>query len=145
MLRHNSQLAKTAAASACLFQSQAKKRLSVRELRQSLLEVIGEKMRAEQDRVILVYRHRSGDGEWNDEQYPVRIARTPCNLGGSRAWFICPAVGCRRRVAIPTAAASSPVGAATSSPMPARARMQVDVRQGGRTGFGRGWGGSPAY
>jgi hypothetical protein len=48
MLRHNSQLAKTAAASACLFQSQAKKRLSVRELRQSLLEVIGKKRHAKQ-------------------------------------------------------------------------------------------------
>jgi hypothetical protein len=57
-------------------------------------------MRAEQDRVILIYRHRSGDAEWKDEQYPVRIVRTPCNLGGSRAWFICPAVGCGRRVAI---------------------------------------------
>jgi hypothetical protein len=57
-------------------------------------------MRAEQDRVILIYRHRSGDGEWKDEQYPVRIVRTPCNLGGSRAWFICPAAGCGRRVAI---------------------------------------------
>jgi len=39
-------------------------------------------MRAEQDRVILVYRHRSGDAEWKDEQYPVRFVRTPCNLGG---------------------------------------------------------------
>jgi hypothetical protein len=29
----------------------------------------------------------------------VRIVRT-CNLGGERAWFICPAVGCGRRVAI---------------------------------------------
>jgi|SRR5580700_3198827 hypothetical protein len=57
-------------------------------------------MRAEQDRVFLIYRHRSGDAEWKDEQYPVRIVRTPCNLGGSRAWFICPAVGCGRRVAI---------------------------------------------
>jgi hypothetical protein len=57
-------------------------------------------MRAEQDRVILIYRHRSGSGEWKDEEYPVRIVRTPCHLGGSRAWFICPAVGCRRRVAI---------------------------------------------
>ena len=57
-------------------------------------------MRAEQDRVILIYRHRSGDGEWKDEHYAVRIARTPCNLGGWRAWFICPAVGCGRRVAI---------------------------------------------
>jgi hypothetical protein len=50
--------------------------------------------------VILIYRHRSGDGEWKDEQYPVRIVRTPCRLGGSRAWFICPAVGCGWRVAI---------------------------------------------
>ncbi len=57
-------------------------------------------MRAEQDRVILIYRHRSGDAEWKDEQYAVRIVRTPCNLGGLRAWFICPAVGCGRRVAI---------------------------------------------
>jgi hypothetical protein len=57
-------------------------------------------MRAEQDRVILTYRHCSGGGDWKDEQYPVRIEWTPCNLGGSRAWFICPAVGCGRRVAI---------------------------------------------
>jgi hypothetical protein len=57
-------------------------------------------MRTEQDRVILIYRHRSGDGDWKDEQYPVRIVRTLCNLGGSRPWFICPAIGCRRRVAI---------------------------------------------
>jgi hypothetical protein len=57
-------------------------------------------MRAEQDRVVLIYRHRSGGGEWKDEQYPVRIVRTPCNLGGWRAWFICPAVGCGRRVGI---------------------------------------------
>ena len=50
--------------------------------------------------MILIYRHRSGDAEWKGEQYPVRIVRTPCNLGGLRAWFICPAVGCGRRVAI---------------------------------------------
>src|SRR2546422_8594062 len=58
------------------------------------------RMRAEQDCVILIYRHRSGGEKWKDEQYPVWIVRTPCNLGGSRAWFLCPAVGCRRRVAI---------------------------------------------
>lgn len=57
-------------------------------------------MRAEQDCVILIYRHRGGDAEWKDEHYAVRIARTQCNLGGSRAWFICPAIGCGRRVAI---------------------------------------------
>lgn len=58
------------------------------------------RMRAEHDRVILMYRHRSGGDEWKDQQYAVRIVRTPCNLGGSRAWFLCPAIGCGRRVAI---------------------------------------------
>lgn len=58
------------------------------------------RMRAEEDRVIFIYRHRSGGEEWKDEEYPVRIVRTPCNLGGTRPWFICPALGCGRRVAI---------------------------------------------
>lgn len=57
-------------------------------------------MRAGEDRVTLIYRHRSGGNEWKDEHYPVRIVRTPCHLGGSRAWFLCPALGCGRRVAI---------------------------------------------
>jgi hypothetical protein len=57
-------------------------------------------MRAEQNRIILIYFHRGSGGEWKDAQDPVPIERTPCNLGGSRAWFICPAVGCGRRVAI---------------------------------------------
>jgi hypothetical protein len=57
-------------------------------------------MRAEQGRVLLIYRHRSSGEEWKDEQYSVPIVRTPCNLGGARAWFLCPAVGCGRRVAI---------------------------------------------
>jgi len=58
------------------------------------------KMRTEHDRVVLIYKHRSGGAEWKDEQYPVRIVRTACHLGGSRPWFICPALGCGRRVAI---------------------------------------------
>lgn len=57
-------------------------------------------MRAEKDRVILVYRQRADGEEWKDEQYAVRIVRTQCNLGGSRSWFICPAAGCGRRIAI---------------------------------------------
>ena len=65
-------------------------------------------MRAEQDRVILIYRHRRGNGEWKDEQYPVYIVRTSCNFGGARAWFICPAVGCGRRVAVSAARRSGP-------------------------------------
>lgn len=57
-------------------------------------------MRAEEDRVILTYRHRNGGEDWKDEEYPVYIMRTPCNFGGTRPWFICPALGCGRRVAI---------------------------------------------
>ena len=57
-------------------------------------------VQAEDDRVILRYRYRRGDGDWKDDSYPVRIARTPCNFGGWRPWFVCPALGCGRRVAI---------------------------------------------
>ncbi len=57
-------------------------------------------VRAESDRVILSYRHRSGGGEWKSEDYPVRLDWTPCTYGESRAWFICPARGCGKRVAI---------------------------------------------
>jgi hypothetical protein len=33
-------------------------------------------------------------------EYAVWLAWTRCNFGGRRAWFLCPAIGCRRRVAI---------------------------------------------
>lgn len=56
-------------------------------------------VRAETDRVILDYRYQRGDGEWKFRNYPVRIEWTSCNFGGARAWFICPAQGCGRRVA----------------------------------------------
>jgi hypothetical protein len=56
-------------------------------------------VRTESDQVILSYRQR-GSGEWKDERYPVRLDWSPCNYGGQRAWFLCPAVGCSRRVAI---------------------------------------------
>jgi hypothetical protein len=56
-------------------------------------------VRAETDRVILDYRHQRNGSEWKSVNYPVRIEWTPCNYGGSRAWFRCPADGCTRRVA----------------------------------------------
>ncbi len=56
-------------------------------------------VRTEADRVILDYRHQRGGGEWKSQNYPVRIEWTPCNYGGTRAWFRCPAQGCGRRVA----------------------------------------------
>jgi hypothetical protein len=49
--------------------------------------------------VVLSYKARSNGDEWRDMKYPVHIHRTPCNLGGTRAWFLCPARNCGRRVA----------------------------------------------
>ena len=53
------------------------------------------------DRVILLYRHRSGLArEWEDVQEPVPLEWTACNFGGERPWFVCPGAGCGRRVAV---------------------------------------------
>lgn len=52
------------------------------------------------DSVRLSYRHRQYGGEWRDMDYPVWLAYTPCNLGGHRVWWQCPAAGCHRRVAV---------------------------------------------
>lgn len=38
--------------------------------------------------------------EFERLNYPVKLETTPCHFGGIRYWFICPAVGCGRRVAI---------------------------------------------
>lgn len=57
-------------------------------------------VRVETGRVYLTYRHQSGGGEWKVESYPLWLEWTPCNLGGQRPWFRCPARGCGRRVAI---------------------------------------------
>lgn len=53
----------------------------------------------ETGRVILDYKHRSNGGEWQLQNYPVYLDWTACNLGGQRAWFLCPSKGCGRRVA----------------------------------------------
>ncbi|MCP4994933.1 MAG: hypothetical protein GY934_14285 [Gammaproteobacteria bacterium] len=58
------------------------------------------RVQVETNHVNLIYRHRSGGGEWKDENYPVYLEWTACNLGGKRPWFFCPARGCGRRVAI---------------------------------------------
>lgn len=53
---------------------------------------------ADAQRIKLQYTvtDRSGDSEEFD--YPVRVEWTPCNFGGHRPWFRCPAQGCNRRV-----------------------------------------------
>ncbi len=58
------------------------------------------RVRTEPGRVILTYRHRSNGDEWKDESYQVNLDWSDCNLGGKRPWFLCPARGCGRRVAI---------------------------------------------
>ncbi len=48
---------------------------------------------------LLSYRYRNSN-DWVDASYPIDIEWTPCNLGGKRPWFLCPAKQCGRRVAI---------------------------------------------
>ena len=57
------------------------------------------RVRGDTDRIHLWYRHSRNGGPWTTESYAVRVVQTACHLGGSRAWFICPAVRCGRRVA----------------------------------------------
>ena len=57
-------------------------------------------LRTETDRVVLNYRSRSDGDDWQDMNYPVYLAWSGCNYGGQRAWWLCPASGCRRRVAV---------------------------------------------
>lgn len=60
-------------------------------------------LRAAPGRVVLSYRWRVADGEWQDIEEPFRIVQIPCRLGGSRPYFLCPGVvdgiACGRRVA----------------------------------------------
>jgi len=54
--------------------------------------------RSDPDQVTLTYRCRYGGGDWKAVEEPVRLTWTRCNYGGRRPWFICPRVGCGRRV-----------------------------------------------
>lgn len=51
-------------------------------------------------KVTLDYRTRPHGGEWKDMNYPVYVSWTGCNYGGQRVWWLCPARGCGRRVAV---------------------------------------------
>lgn len=56
--------------------------------------------RVEENRMVLLYRHRPSGGEWEEVEEPVYFDWTPCNYEGQRRWFICPILGCRKRVAV---------------------------------------------
>jgi hypothetical protein len=59
---------------------------------------IGVRVKAET--VTLISTHSRWDFEPRALEYAVTLERTPCNYGGERVWFRCPARGCGRRVAI---------------------------------------------
>jgi len=59
-------------------------------------------VRSEENRLVLSYRFKRNDEDWQSIEEPVRIVRAPCSYGGSRPYFICPGVvngiECGRRV-----------------------------------------------
>jgi hypothetical protein len=57
-------------------------------------------VRTETDQVVLSHRRPSYEHSSTDLEYAIRLEWTPCHYGGTRAWFLCPARGCVRRVAI---------------------------------------------
>jgi hypothetical protein len=51
--------------------------------------------------MVLSYQHQPvGSDRWQQKEYAVELVRTPCNYGGQRTWFLCPARGCGRRVGV---------------------------------------------
>jgi hypothetical protein len=58
------------------------------------------RIRSEVARIVLSYRHHSRSEDWQSKEYPVLLTQTPCHFGGLRQWFLCPARGCGRRVAV---------------------------------------------
>lgn len=64
-------------------------------------KIAGINARVETGQLRLIYNFRNGNsGEWENLDYPVRLQTTSCHHGGVRYWFVCPALGCGRRVAI---------------------------------------------
>ena len=63
-------------------------------------EVASIQIRTEADHMILNYRSRSNGGEWQPMEYTVYLEWTGLHFGGRRVWFLCPARGCGRRVAV---------------------------------------------
>jgi len=48
--------------------------------------------------ILLTYIITRADGEKIDCKYPIDLTTTPLPWGGLRHWFVCPIVGCGRRV-----------------------------------------------
>ena len=56
-------------------------------------------VRVDSGRVILTYPYRSNQESMNGNHL-ILLEWTPCNYGGERAWFVCPARDCGKRVAV---------------------------------------------
>lgn len=56
------------------------------------------KLEQSENSLILGYKIRGEDDEWNHQQYEVSLEKTTCNFGGFRFWFHCPR--CNKRVAM---------------------------------------------
>ena len=54
--------------------------------------------RIEENKMILKYRHKPRDCEWEPIEQVIYFDKTPCNYGGYRKWFLCPR--CSKRVAL---------------------------------------------
>jgi hypothetical protein len=50
--------------------------------------------------MLLFARGRGADAEGQRVCEPVELGWTQCNFGGERPWFLCPGIGCGRRVAV---------------------------------------------
>ncbi len=57
-------------------------------------------IRADARQIRLIYKCRSHGEDWEEMYYPVSLLSQPCNFGGHRQWFACPAQGCGKRVAL---------------------------------------------
>ena len=55
---------------------------------------------SQNDQLVLTYQQQTPSGVLVDRAYHVRLSSTTCTFGGRRYWFLCPASGCGRRVAI---------------------------------------------
>jgi hypothetical protein len=60
--------------------------------------------RADQPYIELDYTFRKGKTDEESINYKIRLAKTPCRLGGFRYWFVCPGLSngmfCGRRCAV---------------------------------------------
>jgi len=54
--------------------------------------------RMKENSMVLIYKHRQRDGEWEEVEQIIPFDWTSCHFGGKRIWFKCPF--CKRRVAI---------------------------------------------